>query len=69
MMMPPSACFVMTAISVPGVVQSPASTTSAPAASRVPMTRCETVSPEMRASRPTTIVGRCPEVRSAIRRT
>ena len=69
MMMPPSAFFVMTAISVPGVVQSPTLMTSAPQASRVPSTRLETISPEMRASRPMTITSFLPGLRSAIRRT
>ena len=69
MMMPPSARWVMTAISVPGVVQSPTLITSAPQPSRVPSTRSATISPEIRASRPTTMVSFLPGLRSAISRT
>ena len=54
-MMPPSACCWMTAISVVGVVESPRSITSMPMLCNVLHTRRFTMSPEMRASRPTTM--------------
>ena len=58
MMMPPWASSFTTAISVVGVVAMSISVTSHPIPSRVPvMIRC-TMSPEIRASRPTTIRGR-----------
>ena len=47
----------MTAISVVGVEAIPASMTSAPQAVSVPVTRASTISPDILASRPTTILG------------
>src|SRR5690606_9758680 len=44
------------AISTVGVVESPRSTTSIPMLCNVPITRFRTISPETRASRPTTIL-------------
>ena len=64
----PSALCVMTAISTPGVVHRPTFITSAPHASRVPSTRSATISPEIRASRPTTMVSFLPGLRRAARR-
>ena len=49
---------IFTASSVVGVVASPMSITSKPHPSSVPHTTLRTISPEMRASRPTTMVGR-----------
>ena len=57
-MIPPSASFPVTAISVVGVVASPISMTSHPIPRSVPVTMWLTMIPEMRASRPTTIRGR-----------
>ena len=65
-MIPPSALLKMTAISVVGVEAIPASITSTPQAIRVPVTRDSTISPEMRASRPTTILGLRPLTVAAV---
>ena len=54
-MIPPTAFSAGTAISVVGVVARPMLTTSKPNPIRVPQTQWLTISPEMRASRPTTI--------------
>ena len=51
---PPSAFSKMTAISVVGVEAYPALMTSTPQESNVPQTTCSTISPDMRASLPTT---------------
>ena len=55
-MIPPSACSKTTAISVVGVEAKPAFTTSTPHEIAVPQTSCSTISPERRASFPTTIL-------------
>ena len=54
--MPPQAFSSTTAISVVGVVASPMLTTSNPIDMRAPHTSWLTIGPEIRASRPTTIV-------------
>ena len=59
MMMPPQAPSMATAISVVGVEARPMLTTSKPIPMRVPQTTFLTISPEMRASRPTTILLLC----------
>lgn len=56
MMMPPQAPSIVTASSVVGVEASPMLTTSNPMPISVPHTTFLTISPEMRASRPTTMV-------------
>ncbi len=57
-MMPPQAFSITTAISVVGVVACPIDTTSNPMPLSVAVTRLSTIGPDMRASRPTTIL-RC----------
>ena len=54
--MPPAACSAVMASSVVGVVARPILTTSKPIPSSAPQTQWLTISPEMRASRPTTIL-------------
>ena len=55
-MIPPSALANSTAISVVGVDAKPHFTTSIPQPMRVPTTSCSTISPDIRASLPTTIL-------------
>ena len=57
MIIPPAAISFVTAISVVGVVAMPISVTSQPMPMSVPMMMRCTISPEIRASRPTTMRG------------
>ena len=59
-MMPPSSLANRTAISVVGVEAKPHLTTSMPHPMRVPTTSCSTMSPDRRASLPTTTLYRSP---------
>ncbi len=69
MMIPPSALCVITAISVPGVVHNPTFITSAPQPVSVPSIMSFTMWPEIRASRPTTMVSLLPLCFSLMKRT